>query len=469
MPFACAQAVCATFCCSIAGALIPIFGPLFPSQCIPLEAPEKARMLISPAIVAQSKRDAADNLRIITKIGLLPSPTPSTRSSSPQSHSQERRPNSSQEMRLNRGLDVDSSPYFSATDTDIDHQEVRSRYVFGRGPPPLRNGPTSAAVSMHTPGWTAVNQSSMVRHHYAQYAAAAPPRFPVGIPLSRDQNGHHETADPYLSAIPRTAAGSSCQQSHRPHFRQPLPTMRSRRYSTHNRSGSGSSIGSSDRLSQYPGQLQLSLHVHRRGKRSVSQLGDDDDSYSRSFHDDEYDASESLSESSPTVTMAAEDGNDEDLAGRAHHHRRILLPHLPPFATISPRLAQGLDRQTTTNSNEEDDSRSSDRVASEKDAAMALMRLRALNSQKRQADDGMEAARRQSRDQRTSKGGSISQDSAPTSPSRRVATAPHSSPSTVVGSAAVAVTSDADGEDDDTDTRSSYSLRRLKRRRTVSM
>ncbi|UKZ60150.1 uncharacterized protein TrAtP1_001433 [Trichoderma atroviride] len=35
MPYRCARAVCATFCQKIAGALIPLFGPSFPSECTP--------------------------------------------------------------------------------------------------------------------------------------------------------------------------------------------------------------------------------------------------------------------------------------------------------------------------------------------------------------------------------------------------------------------------------------------------
>lgn len=58
MPFTCAKAVCATFCASIAGALIPLFGPDFPKQCVPLEAPEYGRMVIDQMIVAEGTREA---------------------------------------------------------------------------------------------------------------------------------------------------------------------------------------------------------------------------------------------------------------------------------------------------------------------------------------------------------------------------------------------------------------------------
>ncbi|KAI0516726.1 hypothetical protein F5B22DRAFT_655908 [Xylaria bambusicola] len=58
MPYQCARAVCATFCHNISGALIPIFGPDFPALCTQVDAPEYSRMVIDPAIVMQSTREA---------------------------------------------------------------------------------------------------------------------------------------------------------------------------------------------------------------------------------------------------------------------------------------------------------------------------------------------------------------------------------------------------------------------------
>ena len=58
MPYSCALAVCATFCFHIAGALIPIFGPSFPSQCVPLEAPEYGRMIIDRSLIITATEEA---------------------------------------------------------------------------------------------------------------------------------------------------------------------------------------------------------------------------------------------------------------------------------------------------------------------------------------------------------------------------------------------------------------------------
>ncbi|KAB8301349.1 hypothetical protein EYC80_003230 [Monilinia laxa] len=58
MPYSCALAVCATFCSHIAPALIPIFGPQFPSQCVVPDAPEHGRMIIEQNIVHAAAAEA---------------------------------------------------------------------------------------------------------------------------------------------------------------------------------------------------------------------------------------------------------------------------------------------------------------------------------------------------------------------------------------------------------------------------
>ncbi|CAM1511377.1 Fc.00g088900.m01.CDS01 [Cosmosporella sp. VM-42] len=58
MPYQCARAVCATFCFRISGALIPIFGPSFPAECIHPESAEFGRMIINPQLVIEATREA---------------------------------------------------------------------------------------------------------------------------------------------------------------------------------------------------------------------------------------------------------------------------------------------------------------------------------------------------------------------------------------------------------------------------
>lgn len=58
MPFNCAKAMCAKFCYDISGALIPIFGPQFPAECVPKSSPEFGRFCIDPEIVEEAIRQA---------------------------------------------------------------------------------------------------------------------------------------------------------------------------------------------------------------------------------------------------------------------------------------------------------------------------------------------------------------------------------------------------------------------------
>ncbi|KAG5984325.1 hypothetical protein E4U55_005210 [Claviceps digitariae] len=54
MPYHCAKALCATFCHEISGALIPIFGPEFPSQCTSPASPRFGDMIISQQLIAEA-------------------------------------------------------------------------------------------------------------------------------------------------------------------------------------------------------------------------------------------------------------------------------------------------------------------------------------------------------------------------------------------------------------------------------
>ncbi|KND92879.1 Transcriptional repressor XBP1, partial [Tolypocladium ophioglossoides CBS 100239] len=58
MPYRCARAVCARFCYEIAGALIPLFGPDFPSECTPPRFSDFAEMVISQQLVEEATLEA---------------------------------------------------------------------------------------------------------------------------------------------------------------------------------------------------------------------------------------------------------------------------------------------------------------------------------------------------------------------------------------------------------------------------
>lgn len=56
MPYACAKALCSTFCYEIAGALIPIFGPRFPMECLRPSSPRFGDMTITQELIADAAR-----------------------------------------------------------------------------------------------------------------------------------------------------------------------------------------------------------------------------------------------------------------------------------------------------------------------------------------------------------------------------------------------------------------------------
>ncbi|CZT09939.1 uncharacterized protein RAG0_14541 [Rhynchosporium agropyri] len=138
MPFSCALAVCTTFCSHIAPALIPIFGPSFPSLCVLPEAPEHGRMVIDSEITHEATMEA-EAFRL--QYSNYPAPRSSTSnsirenySSSPMHTSDRERdrmsatpstgmrhtpPNLGRSLRLKRAFGGDN-PYGMMTDTDFD-------------------------------------------------------------------------------------------------------------------------------------------------------------------------------------------------------------------------------------------------------------------------------------------------------------------------------------------------------------
>ncbi|KAG8425411.1 hypothetical protein J3458_002113 [Metarhizium acridum] len=58
MPYKCAKAVCATFCYDFAAALIPLFGPGFPSECISPDSAHFSSMTISQELIKEVSEQA---------------------------------------------------------------------------------------------------------------------------------------------------------------------------------------------------------------------------------------------------------------------------------------------------------------------------------------------------------------------------------------------------------------------------
>jgi hypothetical protein len=254
MPFDCARAVCATFCFHMAGALIPIFGPRFPSECIPPDAPEHGRMIINPLIIAQAARDA-DGYRHSSTVSCGPKPLPNrpqhyqapNNASNPTSM-QHYRPPASQpptpdidRSRLCYGSHhPPDSPYTTDTDNELGFNR---QYQYSRAPGHIR--------SMHpNHGWTSADAPMPGLSHYYT---------------------DHFGASPFLSAVPRFAPGPP--QHHRQYQR--LPPMQPH---------------SSD---PWHGGGPQAQHLLPQGKRPAPDIDSDT----------EYDAGESTNGNSPETAL----------------------------------------------------------------------------------------------------------------------------------------------------------------------
>ncbi|ETS83299.1 hypothetical protein PFICI_05175 [Pestalotiopsis fici W106-1] len=187
MPYHCAKAVCATFCHHIAGALIPIFGPDFPMRCIPPEAPEHGRMIIDPAIISESTREAAHFRQMYSNM-MAPTNSPSPKRDRKVFKSVYDDGRHHPRLRLRRPFLSYESPY--GTDTEGEHSPVTDRNI-----PERFNYASIPPIASHrvTSGWS-----------------------PVNIPSHRQEA---PAPSPWLSAVPRITGTPSYSPSHAQHTR----------------------------------------------------------------------------------------------------------------------------------------------------------------------------------------------------------------------------------------------------------
>ncbi|KAI5866664.1 hypothetical protein GGS23DRAFT_615213 [Durotheca rogersii] len=262
MPYQCAKAVCATFCHNIAGALIPIFGPDFPSLCTHSDAPEYSRMIIDRAIVVQATREAENFRRFYSNpvtsspfAGGSSSPTtidrravrrspydghPKSLPPHPQSHTHHHHHHShtrhthrhpSTRKTFFQGTNRDS-PYKTMGDVDggdlspvvppqrsnMGTRTERFNPYSPIPPPPPPSSASSLRPAITGGGWTPANVvlPPPPRHHYHQ-----------------QHHHHHSSYDPpapspWLSAVPRFTTTAhlplyqpSQPQPTTPHHQQP--------------------------------------------------------------------------------------------------------------------------------------------------------------------------------------------------------------------------------------------------------
>ncbi|KAH6895424.1 hypothetical protein B0T10DRAFT_215968 [Thelonectria olida] len=191
MPYQCARAVCATFCYHIAGALIPLFGPTFPSECIPPETPEFGRMVIDPQLVIEATREAeiARRLHMNTlgsSLGFVPRSDPGVAPTS-YAHIQ---PHDDRKHPFRPRLTCD--PSWVADDRDAHYY----------------SGPNSASstgsghygymvTSRPSSSWT-------VNHHSPQYDAHTEPNpYLTAVPKIPPLQAQTNVPGPYWTPIPK--------------------------------------------------------------------------------------------------------------------------------------------------------------------------------------------------------------------------------------------------------------------------
>ncbi|KAK8079895.1 APSES transcription factor Xbp1 [Apiospora hydei] len=212
MPFNCAKAVCATFCYRIAGALIPIFGPGFPSMCIPPDAPEHGRMIIDPTTILHSTREADRFRRLYSNMvtsasGSGVSPSRDHRRPIRLGGYDDARPEYPR-LRVRRPFFSSENPY--GIDTDGEVSPATDRSLHGR----FLYSPIQVLTPLRPPtsSWTPVNNPHL--HHHHRYDTVPPPPPPPPPPHNH-----------WLSAVPRLASPQPYHHVAHPPMHTPSPAI----------------------------------------------------------------------------------------------------------------------------------------------------------------------------------------------------------------------------------------------------
>lgn len=171
VPYACARAICLTFCYPIRWALTPVFGPSFIKDCLNPDHPGFGRFKIDPEVVRYAAREAdgwnAENIDNaggpVNHHGAI---------NAPRSHPEQRGTGPYLRPRLNGVNFRMDSPF--ASDSEIsERQYTYSSQVVESG----SISPRSTTPIGQSPAWTSINA--------AQYPASLPYPMPhMGGPLS---------------------------------------------------------------------------------------------------------------------------------------------------------------------------------------------------------------------------------------------------------------------------------------------
>ncbi|KAI3328334.1 hypothetical protein F4824DRAFT_506683 [Ustulina deusta] len=214
MPYQCAKAVCATFCHKISGALIPIFGPDFPALCIQVDAPECSRMVIDPAIVIQSTREAEHYRRLYRSTASVGSGSRNDNGNTspkrdrrgfraPYDDGSRNHPRYRVRKTCVSTPGSENSPY--TTDTDGEISPAADRMSLVRDPP-HRQLPRF----LHSP----IPSIAPLRPSHASSSGWTPANAPHPPAHLRPPNEYQSTGpSPWLSAIPRFTSTAHLQTS----------------------------------------------------------------------------------------------------------------------------------------------------------------------------------------------------------------------------------------------------------------
>ena len=292
VPFACARAVCLTFCYDIRWALTPIFGPEFVGECLPPGHPNYKLFRIDPNIVRAAAQEA-ETWRMLASRSATPAsrhspatygtgndPRPLPPTSVPayippqELHSKKRAP----EFKL-------GSPF----DHNSDQQHGYHRPAFHHGidsddePVSPKSSPVSRTFPPATTAWTSINRST-THHHESMPPPSPPNNTPVGAsstynnrraltdsPGFRNANGQRSTSPSHIPSQKKLDAARASS-------RKPPPRI-ARKRSLVDDSDNDDDFDSDNAVvsdSEVEPDPEASYGAHHRGLRSEMSLDSDD-------------------------------------------------------------------------------------------------------------------------------------------------------------------------------------------------
>lgn len=216
VPYACARAVCLTFCYSIRWALTPVFGPSFVNECLTPDDPGFLRFRIAPSLVLTAAQEARD-----WKTGS------ESRGVTPADNTMDQAIPRSMPANMVAGKSLrprkEKQPSFQTSSPFQSDSDASSRHYSHKAPTITKSpdlSPKSNHLTLSGAGWTSINSnhgSSSPPHRVDSLASAllTEPRFSPTIswrgaepPLKIETDG---SADPLHTQRDRNNSHASVQ------------------------------------------------------------------------------------------------------------------------------------------------------------------------------------------------------------------------------------------------------------------